>query len=163
MVVVSVTGHTPIGNSHLHWAFQTEGYYRIPRDSHGAATNLSTGDGPYNRSHNAIIALRFDAIRVGSDAVSLPIHNDRFQVEYQIIVGSYSNDQFGIGASRDRESSILAPDILIHRSIVNAIVSPLDVYRLIHADRNHRAGLESRKPSPIPIPVPVPIPVAVLG
>jgi hypothetical protein len=82
MVMVSVTGYTAISDAHVQWAIQTEYDNGVPGNSDGPAPNLSPADRSYNRSNEAVIALRFDAVGIGSDGITLPIHRDRFKVEY---------------------------------------------------------------------------------
>jgi hypothetical protein len=128
VVMVSLTSYAAINNSHLQRAIQPERYNGVAGNSDGPAMCLAPVDRSHDGAYEAVIASRFDAVWIGSDGITLPIDNNRFQIEYQVIIGSNPDDQFGVGAPWDRDTPILTPDILIHGSDVNAIVLSLDVY-----------------------------------
>jgi hypothetical protein len=157
VVVVPVAVYARIRDSHLQWVVQSESDNGIAANPDGPPTCLAAVDRPHNGSHEAVITARFDAVWLGSQGITLPIHNHRFQVEYEVIVGRNANHQFGIGAARHGNPPILTPDVLIDGSVVNAIVFLVDVYRFSQADWNHRAGLKPRDRSPVTITVPVSI------
>jgi len=66
--------------------------------------------------------------------------------------GATRDDQFGVRAPWNRDTTILAHDFLIHVSVVYAIVYSLHFDCLVRADWNHHTGFESRIHSSIVIP-----------
>jgi hypothetical protein len=82
VVMGSVTCNAAIRDSHLQRAFQPEGYDGVPGDPDRPTTRLAAVDRSNDRSHETLIALGFDAVWIGTQGITLPIHNDRFHVEY---------------------------------------------------------------------------------
>src|SRR5215467_5740516 len=89
------------------------------------------------------LSFRFDPLRLALDAVPSPVHCDRFQVEHQIVVGSFTYDQLSRRSARNGNQAVIAEDVLVDSSPVDSLFIPLRIDPLIGANGDHCAGLDS--------------------
>src|SRR5260370_1750813 len=64
VVMPSVALDASVCHSHVQWPLQTERHETVARDPYSPASNLSAVDRPHNCAHKAVIALRFDSLRI---------------------------------------------------------------------------------------------------
>src|SRR5579871_2224956 len=163
VVMVAIAVHTTVGHSDIQRTIEAEGHHGIPRNPNRLAAHLSSRYSSYDRPDQAVIALRFHSVWLGSNRISLPINHHRFQIEDEVVVGSHSDHQLRVGPTGNGDAPAIAADILVHCPIINAVVPPLDIDSLIQTHRNHRAGHDFRVAPLALIPIAIMIdPVAIL-
>lgn len=153
--MVAAAIHATVRHSHLHRLLQSEGHYRSAWYSYCTAPNFSSIDCAKNSSHDAVVRSRFNSICLCPDSIPLSIDHYRFEIQDQVVVSRYSDDQFGVGAPRNGNSAVVSPHILVDNTVKYAIIRPLHVDWLLRSNRDHSAGLKHCIKTPISIPITV--------
>ena len=96
------------------------------------------------------------------ESVPLAVHHDRFEINNQIVVASYPDDQFGTEPGGIAKPAIVSPNILIHDAIVDSVVPSFLHRYLVGAHGNDCAGFQSGHSFPVGVAIPVSIPIAIL-
>ena len=94
VVVPSLSLHTAIRNTDIQWPVKPETEWRISGNSDSPSANLAAIDGSDNRSNQAVVARRFYAIGVGLHRVPLAVDGDRLQIQNQIVISLYADNEF---------------------------------------------------------------------
>ena len=157
VVVITVAVYTAIGNTHFKRAFQAERNDRVPRNSYRASTHLTAADRSKNLPYKGVVTLRFHAVGVASNCITLPVDHHGFQIQNEVVVLGHANDQFRARAAWNCQMAVVAPNVLINRTVVNTVVASLHIDTVIGAHRDNGPGFKPRVHSPIAIPVPVTI------
>jgi hypothetical protein len=90
MIVIAIAVYAAVGHADIERAVEPEAHYRRSRDPHGRSTNPRPGYGPDDCADEAVVPLRFNPVRIGTDRKALPIHYDRLEIEYKIVIGRNS-------------------------------------------------------------------------
>src|ERR1051326_3684301 len=100
MIVPALPVYTPVGDPHGQRAVQTERYDRISGDSDGPASHITPVDGSHDGSYDAAVRNGFHPVGIGRHPVALAIDRHRFQIEDQVVIGSYTDNDFRLSATR---------------------------------------------------------------
>jgi hypothetical protein len=162
VIVPAVPRRTPIWYAHVKRTLYTESHYRVARNSNGSTTGLAAANRANDTAHQAIVALRFDALRIGFDCISLAIGDDRLQVDDQIVVRGRPNDQLNLRIPWNRHTTIVSSNVLIYDPGIDAVIALLYIDSFVCANRDNSAPFNCSERIRIAVPVAVSVPVAVL-
>jgi hypothetical protein len=92
---------------------------------------------------------RLDAIGISPDRVTLTVHDDRFQVEDQVVVGSNPDHQLDARSPRNGQTTTRISHVLLHQSGKDATVASVRGNGLVCADWHQRTRFNSGQRFPI--------------
>jgi hypothetical protein len=142
----AVTRHASIRDADIERAIQPECHDGIPRHADRSTVDLPAGNGSDDGTDEAVIGPRFNSSGIRPHSIALPTRHHGFQIQNQIVVARYPNDELDRGSARNGKTALLAANILVHGAVVDAVVSRLGIDGVIRPYSDGRSWFQSAEP-----------------